>query len=333
MIKKHRNILALLMTLVLTFVSLPITTKAALPPEEPIVAQYEGYVNGIKRTIVLTSDTFGLNTYLKIGEKDFELISISSISSGPDCYSVIWNMTEAIDTTIIGYWSYDLAPDLDAITFTLYDENVESLIFKGTGTQKIVTGYKTLSGEICSLPSFDTIKFIEGVDPSFPEPFYAFTPDATPIPTKTPELSSPTPIPVTTEPPMLSTPTPVPTTEPTVVPKSVKKALAPRSIKKSKKTTVIKEGGKVVSKTTLNKGKLTWKRLGKKDKQYKGVKNAFLIFKSGNLVYTKKGIIRIVSFKTGKEKRIKGGKKVICSGGAASMIRMISGRPKNIKNM
>lgn len=329
MTKKSRNILALLMTLILTFMSLPITTKAALPPEEPIVKTYKGYVNGIQRVIVLTSGISGVNTYFKIGEEDFHRLSRDTTISGPDNRSVIWNLQKPI----LGFWSYDLTPNLNSVTFSIYRYDVASVKVEGSGTNEIVTGYTTLSGETCSLPSFDLLKSIKGVDPSFPEPFYASTPDATPIPTKTPELSSPTPIPVITEPPMLSTPTPVPATEPTVVPKSVKKALAPRSIKKSKKTTVIKEGGKVVSKTTLNKGKLTWKRLGKKDKQYKGVKNAFLIFKSGNLVYTKKGIIRIVSFKTGKEKRIKGGKKVICSKGAATKIKMKFGRPMNIQNM
>lgn len=335
--KKQRNtLLGILMTLVLTFLSLPITAKASLPPEEPIVKTYVGYVNGIKRTIVLTSDTFGLNTYLKIGEEDFEAVSSFSKACGPDCYSVIWNFTD----TIIGYWSYDLAPDFDSIVFTLYDKNVESLIFEGSGNQEIVTGYKTLSGEIRSLPSFDTIKFIEGADDSIPEPFYASTPDATPIPTQTPELSSPTPIPVATEPAVLSTPTPVPTVEPTVAPKSNSTTAPKLSIKRSKTTSTIYEGKKVVSKATLKKGTLTWKRWVEKTKRYKtqtykGVKSSALILKSKNLVYlSKKGVVDIRSYKTGKRiKRFKKVKEIKCVKGSAVKIRLTNGKKISIKNL
>lgn len=335
--KKRNRLLAVFMTLVLTFMSVPTTAKANLPTEEPIVKTYHGYVNGVERTIVLTSDTFGLNTYLKIGEGDFQSIASFSKDSVPDRYCANWILNE----TVLGFWSYDLTPDFDSIVFTLYRSDVASIITLEEPENFIIAvGYKTLSGETYPLPTFDDMKFIQGVDTSIPAPFYASTPDATPIPTQTPELSSPTPIPVVTEPAVLSTPTPVPTVEPTVAPKSNSTTAPKLSIKRSKTTSTIYEGKKVVSKATLKKGTLTWKRWVEKTKRYKtqtykGVKSSALILKSKNLVYlSKKGVVDIRSYKTGKRiKRFKKVKEIKCVKGSAVRVELINGKKISIKNL
>lgn len=328
--KIHRNtLLALVMALVLTFMSAPTIAKAGIPSEEtysgylngePIVHTYSGYVNGVERTVVLTLDTFGLSTYLKIGESDFENIAICSTDCGPDRYSAIWNLTD----TLLGFWSYDLTPDFDSIVFSIYRNDVESLMYEDPETRSRVIGYKTLSGEICTLPTFDDMKFTIGADDSIPEPFYGSFPDSTPPPKETPSLS-PTPVPVVTA-------TPVPTVKPTVTPKPKATSL---SVKKSKSKSIMYQGDTIISKLTLKEGTLTWNRQGKKTKRYKGVKDAALILKSKNAVYvTKKGAAYTVSYKNGKKKRIvkKGAKKILCTKGSAVKIKLTSGKTKSIKN-
>lgn len=360
--KKRNTLLAVFMTLVLTFLSLPTTAKADISTEQ-VVDIYSGTVNGVERTLVSTLTDSGSKIYFKVGDADFKEIYHSAKQSVVDTHGTIWVADTTLDTySIVLYWNYDLTPDMNSITFLEYDFGIESFITEGSGSKTIGIGYKTSWGEIMPFPSFSTLKRlasedIPSIDSSIPEPHYIPssktpilpTPAATetpelssptpiPIATETPELSSPTPIPVATEPAVLSTSTPVPTVELTVAPKST---TAPKlSIKRSKTTSTIYEGKKVVSKATLKKGSLTWKRWVEKTeryktKTYKGVKSSALILKSKNLVYlSKKGVVDIISYKTGKRiKRFKKVKSIKYKKESAEKIILINGKKISIKNL
>lgn len=328
--KKQRNtILVVLMTLVLTFMSVPTTAKADISTEQ-VTDIFSGSVNGVERTLVSTSTDSGIKIYLKVGDADFNEICDFGTQAIVNENGIIWIIQDNVYHTLM-CWSYDFDPKMNPVSFTGYDSNVESFIVKGSGTQTVGVGYKTFSGEIKSFPSFNDMKEIMDADSSIPELHY--------IPSsKTPILPTVTPIPVVTEPAMLSTPTPVPTIEPTVAPKST---TAPKlSIKRSKTTSTIYEGKKVVSKATLKKGTLTWKRWVEKTKRYKtktykGVKSSALILKSKNLVYlSKKGVVDIRSYKTGKRiKRFKKVKDIKCIKGSAVRIELINGKKVSIKNL
>lgn len=235
-----------------------------------------------------------------------------------------------------------------------YMHDIESFIFSGQGEQSVIVGYKSSTGDIYPLPSFEEMKEEADEIDNTVEPWYipkGLSLRPTAMPTKVPATPTVTPIAKPSEPPSLApatTPTVTPTSEPSKAPTSVLPApviigtepvVTPQlSIKKSKKKGVttysLREGDKVAIEYSLKKGKLAWKA-GKKKGSLKNVKYVVFIKKSRNLyVGDKKGRGYTISSKTGKKKLIikKGAKKPICSGGFGVKVKRTSGGPINISN-
>lgn len=308
----------LLTTLVLGCILFPNTTKAAeISSFDTVIQTYSGSVNGVERELIITWDSFFEETsqYIKIGEMDPVKIWFGDYSTvaGINQYGavVIWQSDYSVMC-----WSYDLVPDLKSRKFYLVQDpdskeiryDIESLVFEGSGSEAVVVGYKTFSGEVYPLPSFNELKAIAAPGSSVPEPRY--------IP-KGMEPDTPTPTPSTP-----ASVTPVPASD-TPTPKVNTKKV---SIKTEKKAKVLYDGDEFIGQYTLKKGVLTWKSPKKKGK-IKGVKQAGFNKKTKNLVIlTKKGDGYVLSFKNGKKKRVvkKKGKKLIYSGKFVTKIKTTS---------
>ena len=352
--------LLVLMALVLEGILFPNTAKA----EETVIKTYTGSVNGIERTFTITDIGHGTNQiYVKIGDMDSFGIWNGNLDGGPGRYGEVWILDK--DYKIIYWLSHDLTPipetdtlytvpNPDSTDFIDYVHDVNSLIFEGSGSQGIVVGYKTLSGEEYPLPSFDEMKAIAAPGSSVPEPHYI--PKADTSETEMPAPPTPSSPGVTDSSTSKPSPTAVATVEPSIpepgVPGSNTPTLAPDmsgietsapasdtpdskkvSIKPKKKAKALYEGDEFIGQYTLKKGVLTWKGPKKKGKE-KGVKQAGFNKKTKKLAFvTKKGDGYVLSFKTGKKKRIvkKKGKKLIYSGKFVTKIKTTSGKI-NISN-
>lgn len=348
---------------------IPETAKAANDiTAETILKTYTGSVNGIERDLFLTkSKTDTVKAYIKIGEEGPYFMTSMLLDVGLDRYGTVWILD---DENIIWWWNYELSPNLSPVTFIsvsdpnstdpdAYVDDVESLIYEGSGTKAIVVGYRTFSGEEYSLLSFEEIKALIDPDSSVTEPSYVpkgetpLPPTASPTipnpespsvetsapptvapPTQTPSVSEPptlaTPIPsplTSTQVPIISTDSPSVTVQPTATSEVSKKLSIEKSKKKGNTTYSLCEGNKTVIEYTLKKGKLTWK-VGKKKGNAKGVKYAGFIKKSKNLFFMdKKGRGYTVSSQNGKKKLIikKGAKKLVCSGKFVAKVKTASG--------
>ena len=212
--KKQRTILSILVVmLMLSGIFVSGVAKADIS-SETVVSRYVGTVNGVKRELVSTSNGTGINTYLKIGEEDYQLMCTYGKEAVFDQYGVVWIMDNIIQGDIIMFCSYEINLSHGSMGFLEYDNNVESFIFEGSGSQTIAVGYKTLSGEIEYFPTFDEMKEMMGVDSSIPEPHYIpYSETATPTPTQEP-IQKPSTEP-TAKP--TQTPTPQQVTEPAKV--------------------------------------------------------------------------------------------------------------------
>lgn len=323
---KNKTWIALVGLLMILVLGCPNTTKAAeISSFETVIQTYAGSVNGAERELIITWDSFleEASQYIKIGEMDPVKIWFGdSIVAGINQYGavVIWNSDYSVMC-----WSYDLVPDLKSGKFHLVQDpdskeiryDIESLVFEGSGSEAVVVGYKTFSGEVYPLPSFDELKAIAAPGSSVPEPRYI--PKGMEPNTPTPSTpASVTPVPVAD--------TPVPASD-TLAPKVNAKKI---SIKTEKKAKVLYEGDKFIGQYILKKGVLTWKGPKKKGR-VTGVKSVAYIKKSKNLVYiTKKGAAYTISFKTGKKELIvkpkKKAQKFIYSGKFVTKIKTSTGK-------
>lgn len=254
---------------------------------------------------VVPSKYEGVDLYFKHG--DFTRSWYHCIDGGIATNGCVW-ILDAYPVLIVSYSLYPEEGGIDAI----YRENVESLIFEGSGSQAVVVGYKTLSGEEYPLPDFEEVKRIVEVESSMSEPSYVPLSNSTSTPTPMP-APTPTPAPIPTQ-------TPNPTKKPIVKnPKAVQK------ITTSKTKTTIYSNGKLISKLVLKNGTLTWKKGTKKAKTYKNVKCVGTVEKSKDFYFMnkKKDVVWQVSFKTGKKKRFvrKGAKKFIYKRGYLVQIK------------
>lgn len=336
---------------------------------------YSGSVNGVERTLVAVILEDGTTSeYMKVGEQESGLLWYKNLDVGLDQYGTVVVLDH---THTMSFWNYDIEKTFDSpfssVGFwpmpkpevtdfsDIYDEvdNVESLIFEGTGEQAVVIGYKTFSGEIYSLLSFDQMKAIKGIKDDIPEPLYipkgmesVITPQpATPtpvpptptpstsepgIPTQTPDVSVPSMPTSTPKPgiPASSTPSLTPDMPVTETPALVSAAPTSKvsskkvSIKTEKKAKVLYAGDEFIGQYILKKGVLTWKGPKKKGKM-KWVKQVGFNKKTYKLVIlTKKGDGYVLSFKNGKKKRVvqKRGRSFIYSGKFVTKIKTVSGK-------
>ncbi len=218
--KNFRIVLSIL--LILGLLLSPSTTKAETD-SKPVLGSYTGSVNGVDRTLNVTVNSDGeTELYIKIGDKDPYMIDDHLSNSGFDQYGAVWSLQ---DNNTLAFWSYDLSPTFNIIRFKFIKDPIDptkdfygiaSLIFEGTGSEAIVVGFQTFSGEIYSLPSFEEMKAAVDPNSSIPEPSYIPKKQIS-IPEKTPEIETPgveTPIVGTPTPKPLSTVTP--TQDPTV---------------------------------------------------------------------------------------------------------------------
>jgi hypothetical protein len=330
---------------------------------KPILKKYTGFVNGVERTLILENNLNAeIKSSLKIGDRTPTEVYTGEdiLDGGIDLYGTVQILRT--DQTVI-WWSYDLTPNFYQMRLRLvpnacdpegYMHDIESFIFSGQGEQSVIVGYKSSTGDIYPLPSFEEMKEEADEIDNTVEPWYipkGLSLRPTAMPTKVPATPTVTPIAKPSEPPSLApatTPTVTPTSEPSKAPTSVLPApviigtepvVTPQlSIKKSKKKGVttysLREGDKVAIEYSLKKGKLAWKA-GKKKGSLKNVKYVVFIKKSRNLyVGDKKGRGYTISSKTGKKKLIikKGAKKPICSGGFGVKVKRTSGGPINISN-
>lgn len=275
--------------------------------------------------------------YIKGSKGTFYLESHNPISYGFDCYGTIW-VVDGDNNSIFG-WNYYLQYD----ELIVYQNNISrngimvfdaaSLVFDKNN--EYVVGYKTISGDVYSILSYDEIVAKTADNPKK-------GPDPTPTPTPTaPSTPKPMPSspsqPVTPVNPGVTTPVPtVPvvtpnvtpnvtpdvTTNPTTSPNTPQKL----SIKKQKSKISLYVGSKLMSSYGLKKGTLTW-NVGKKTGKVKNVKAAGYIKKSKNLIYiTKNGKAYIISSK-GKKKVIlkKGARKLTFKDGFVIKIKKSSG--------
>lgn len=334
----HKNFRVVLSTLLILGLLLSPSTTKAETDSKPVLGSYTGSVNGVERTLDIVAAEDETELYIKIGDEDPHIINYRVSNSGFDQYGVVWCLHT---NHSLSFWSYDLSPTFHIIRFKFIMDpidpterfyEIESLVFNDSKT--IVVGFRTFSGEIYPLPSFEEIKADVAPNSSVPEPSYVPKKQIS-IPEKTPEIETPgveTPIVETPTPKPLSTVTPtqapdsvlvtpVPTpsvVEPTITPANKKLVL---KIKKSKKkgitTYSLCEGNKSVIEYSLKKGKLNWKTCKKKGSM-KNVKYVAFIKKSRNLyVGDRKGRGYIISSKTGKKRLVikKGAKKPTLSGG------------------
>lgn len=335
----HKNLGGVLSTLLILGLLLSPSTTKAETDSKPVLGSYTGSVNGVERTLNATVNSDGeTELYIKIGDKGPYMIDNHLSDSGFDQYGAVWSQQ---DNNSLAFWSYDLSPTFQIIRFKFIMDpidpterfyEIESLVFNDSKT--IVVGFRTFSGEIYPLPSFEEMKAAVDPNSSVPEPSYVPKKQIS-IPEKTPEIETPgvetptvetpTPKPLSTVPPtqapdsVLVTPVPTPSVvEPTITPANKKLVL---KIKKSKKkgitTYSLCEGNKSVIEYSLKKGKLNWKT-SKKKGSMKNVKYVAFIKKSRNLyVGDRKGRGYIISSKTGKKRLVikKGAKKPTLSGG------------------
>lgn len=287
--KKWIALAFLLTTMILGSICvLPKITKADLelpPPDissETVLKTYTVSVNGVKRTMTLTDvDGVFKRIYLKIGDSNPNCVSCDiTTDAGMDKNGVLFE----ISSKDLSWWSYDLSPDLSDIRWrTVINADsgdyvdAESLVFEGTGTNAMVVGYKTITGQVYPIPTWEEMKNI--INP-------------TPSPTPTPPASSNSPVPTPTQ---SIAPTPTASTSTTVTSDPVPTATAkPMYI--------------------LKKGTLTWKAGNKKGKAKNVIEVAYT--KSDKLIFRdKKGRAYTVS-QNGKKKLIvkKGAKKFIYVG-------------------
>lgn len=349
----HKNFRVVLSTLLILGLLLSPSTTKAETDSKPVLGSYTGSVNGVERTLNATVNSDGeTELYIKIGDIGPYMIDNHLSDSGFDQYGAVWSQQ---DNNSLAFWSYDLSPTFQIIRFKFIMDpidpterfyEIESLVFNDSKT--IVVGFRTFSGEIYPLPSFEEMKAAVDPNSSVPEPSYVPKKQIS-IPEKTPGVEtpivetpspSPTIIPSTNAPSKSETPTPKPlsTVTPTQAPDSVSVTPVPTpsvvepnvtpanknfvlKIKKSKKKGVttysLCEGNKSVIEYSLKKGKLNWKTCKKKGSM-KNVKYVAFIKKSRNLyVGDRKGRGYIISSKTGKKRLVikKGAKKPTLSGG------------------
>ena len=295
---------------------------------ETTVKTYSGSVNGMDWIFIETVSELGTKRqYVKFGDMDRIRIGINEINGGFDQYGTVWILNS--DHTL-KFRNYDLLPDFDLITFYYIEDitDVEFLVFEGTGRKAILTGYKTLSGEEYSLPSFEEMRDIMEkddslvIDSSASASFYIPKDNtANPsVPTPTPEAPS-----VNTPVPATETPTPSDNK-----PKGDSKQL---KIKTEKKAKVLYEGDTFLGQYTLKKGVLNWKGPKKKGK-ITGVKMAGFNKKTKKLAWiTKKGDGYVMSLKNGKKKKVvkKKAKRFVKSGNFVAKVET-TGKPVNLNN-
>lgn len=258
--------------------------------------------------------------------------AVSIYGFGFDQYGTSW----VIDSGTIDGWNYFLQYDEDDFYFNyIYEEdgslvkNAESLVFDENN--QYVVGYKTFSGEIKPLLSYDEIVKETANNPKYnptPTPTAPSTPKPTPsspsqpVTPVNPGVTMPVPtVPVVT-PNVTPNVTPDVTTNPTTSPNTPQKL----SIKKQKSKISLYVGSKLMSSYGLKKGTLTW-NVGKKTGKVKNVKAAGYIKKSKNLIYiTKNGKAYIISSK-GKKKVIlkKGARKLKFKDGFVTKVNKKSG--------
>ena len=257
-------------------------------------------------------------------------------SYGFDQYGTAWRIQPGLDT--ISGWNYYIQYDEEEVFYNyIFEENgeyvmdAESLIFDDKN--QYVIGYKTFSGDIKSLLSYDEIVAKtadnpkKGPDPT-PTPTAPSTPKpipsspSQPVTPVNPGVTTPVPtVPVVT-PNVTPNVTPDVTTNPTTSPNAPQKL----SIKKQKSKISLYVGSKLMSSYGLKKGTLTW-NVGKKTGKVKNVKAVGYIKKSKNLIYiTKNGKAYIISSK-GKKKVIlkKGARKLTFKDGFVIKIKKSSG--------
>ena len=237
MIKLDKKIRVVLSTLLILGLTLSPSTAKAETDSKPVLGSYTGSVNGVERTLDIVDAEDETELYIKIGDKDPHIINNRVSNSGFDQYGVVW----ALQTNhSLSFWSYDLSPTFHIIHFRFISDpidptecfyEIESLVFNESKT--IVVGFRTFSGEIYPLPSFEEIKADVAPNSSVPEPSYVPKKQIS-MPEKTPEietpgvetpivetpLPSPTVVPSTNAPSKSETPTPKPlsTVTPTQVP-------------------------------------------------------------------------------------------------------------------
>lgn len=288
--KKWIALAFLLTTMILGSICvLPKITKAdmVLPPpdisSETVLKTHTVFVNGVKRTMTLTDlDGFLNRIYLKVGDATPNCVSSYTIlDAGMDKNGVIFELSPGY----LQWWSYDLSPNLSFIKWNTINADsgdpvdVESLVFEGTGTNATVVGYKTITGQVYPIPTWEEMKNI--INP-------------TPLPTPTPPAPSNSPVSMPT-PTQSIAPTPTASASPTVTSEPVPTATAKPMY-------------------TLKKGTLTWKAGNKKGKAKNVIEVAYT--KSDKLIFRdKKGRAYTVS-QNGKKKLIvkKGTKKFIYVG-------------------
>ena len=237
---------------------------------------------------------------------------------GFDQFGTAW-FIHPVDNTIAG-WNYYLQyNELMVYRNYIFDENgdyiidAESLVFDENN--EYVIGYKTFSGEIYPLLSYEEIQAKAASRPK-KEPEVSPTPTPTVVPTPTPNQQ------VTPSNPAVVNPT----TNPSIVQSDDNKQpdvqSAKITLKKKGNTTSLYKGNTVVSKFTLKKGILKYN-----GRTYKNVKSAGFIKKSGNLIFMdKKGKVFTVNAK-GKKKTIlkKNAKKLVFKSGYVTKVQKKSG--------
>lgn len=197
---------------------------------------YSGFVDGVERTLTLKwlnivdEDDLvlglSLEILLRIGDGSSFSVSHSEdyIDVGIDRYGTVQILKK--DKYVL-WWSYDLEPDYSFITFRTvpnsddskgYMHDIESFIFEGEGEQAVIVGYKSTSGDIYPIPSFDEMKAYAEVDSPI-QPSYVTgnqpTESATPIPSAS---AFPTPTSVTATSKPTNTPDIAPTHSPGTAP-------------------------------------------------------------------------------------------------------------------
>lgn len=263
--------------------------------------------------------------HIKGPKGTFYLASDNPISYGFDCYGTMW-IVDGDNNSIFG-WNYYLQYD----EYMVYLCNVKrdekwvydaaSVIFDENN--EYVVGYKTLSGDIYPVLSYEEIvEKTANNRKKDPSP----TPTAPSVPTPTPSNPSKPVTPVkpgvTTPVPTVPVVTPDVTTNPTTSPNAPQKL----SIKKKKSKISLYVGSKLMSSYRLKKGTLTW-NIGKKTGKVKNVKAVGYIKKSKNLIYiTKNGKAYTISSK-GKKKVIlkKGARKLVLKGGFVTKVNKKAG--------
>lgn len=255
--------------------------------------------------------------YIKGSKGVYYMACSNPLCYGFDQYGTIW-IIRGDENAIYG-WNYYLQnnDNVHRIKTNFIYRN-QTLVFDAASlvfdeNNEYVVGYKTLSGDVYPVLSYEEIeeRVAEDADED---------PDPTPTPTVVP---TPTP----NQPGTPSTPAVVnPTTNPGTVQPSDNKQPDVQSdkitLKKKGNTTSLYKGNTVVSKFTLKKGVLKYN-----GRTYKNVKSAGFIKKSGNLIFMdKKGKVFTVNAK-GKKKTIlkKNAKKLVFKSGYVTKVQKKSG--------